>query len=120
MLSEGQIKDAFALLNLPLGRALEGSPIYIDCPFKARHTGKNRGKDARLYFDTHPHVFCLHDHCAEERHKHNYLFRVAILGTPNYPATVYFVSVSSNTKEIEERVAKEREALIAKFSKRLR
>ena len=88
-LSLVQIKELFKLLELPPERVgektLEGY-IYIPCPFEHLHTKPTKHTDCRLYFDTHPHLHCFHDSCAEELHGLNDYLRLVITGTSAFPS----------------------------------
>src|SRR3974377_456012 len=78
MLSNQQIEHLFRLLDLPLERAAEGSPLFLSCPFRRLHTLRTQPNDTRLYFDECPHVWCFHAHCADERRELNRLLRAAL------------------------------------------
>lgn len=120
MLSEEQIRQTFEFLGLPTELAAEGSPIYIECPFRAKHTGPNKAKDTLLYFDDYPHLWCFHESCRGERRELNFALRVIVTGTGAYPEGVTFNSPSAESGRLAAKVVQDRKRILEKFTKALR
>jgi hypothetical protein len=85
ILTADQVRELFTYLKIPLECADAGSPIFTVCPFQSRHTTVTRPRHTRLYFDTHPHLHCLHDSCKAELREFNTYLRLIITGSTEFP-----------------------------------
>jgi hypothetical protein len=92
MLSINQVHALFDELEIPRERIAEGSSIDIICPFEKQHTNHDGRPSCRLYFNTHPHLHCLHVHCTEEIRDKNTWLRLLILGSTDFPEDAQFGS----------------------------
>src|SRR5262245_11259884 len=87
-LERKQIEQIFGELSIPRSRIAEGSPIDIRCPYEELHSKHNGSPGCRLWFDTHPHLFCFHEHCLEAIGELNTWLRPLTLGTTEFPDSV--------------------------------
>jgi hypothetical protein len=115
MLSEEQIRETFELLEIPLERIKESSPIYIPCPFQEKHTKPTRSRDCQLYFQDGPNLFCFHESCKEDLRELCDFIRFKVTGSVrgDYPFQAYFGPRPDN--ELAAQVREAREELIEKF-----
>jgi hypothetical protein len=85
MLKPEQVEKLFQELNIPARRIAAGSPIDITCPFEKLHTHRDGRASCRLWFDSHPHLYCFHVHCRESIYEKNLYLRLCIIGTTDFP-----------------------------------
>jgi hypothetical protein len=92
MLNTEQICLLFDELKLPRERITEGSPIDIVCPCEKLHSLQDGRRTCRLFFQSHPHLHCFHDHCLEAIRDKNTWLRLLILGSSDFPEDAVFGS----------------------------
>jgi hypothetical protein len=115
MLSENQIRKTFMLLEIPLGRMNESSPIWIPCPYQKKHTKPTRGKDCQLYFTDGPNLFCFHESCRENLKELSDYVRFEVTGSTrgDYSFKACFGPRPDN--ELATKIKETRGELIEKF-----
>jgi hypothetical protein len=115
MLNESQVRKTFELLEIPLGRMNESSPIYIPCPYQEKHTKPTKSRDCQLYFTDGPNLFCFHESCKEALRELCDFIRFEVTGSArgDCPSQVYFGPRPDN--ELAAQIKETREELIQKF-----
>ena len=119
MLNDRQVRKTFELLEIPLKRMNESSPIYIPCPYQEKHTKPTRARDCQLYFNDGPNIFCFHESCREALRELCDFVRFEVTGScrGEYEFRVYFGPRPNN--ELAEQIKQTRETLIQKFRGKL-
>jgi hypothetical protein len=116
MLKPEQIRRLFKELAIPHSRVTEGSPIDIRCPFERLHTLQDGRPNCRLWFETHPHLYCLHVSCHEAIQEKNVYLRLLIVGTTDFPEDADTASAAhAGDYAYARQVAKSLPKLLAKF-----
>jgi hypothetical protein len=115
MLNDCQVRRTFELLEIPLERMNESSPIYIRCPYEQKHTKPTKGRDCQLYFNDGPNIFCFHQSCREDLKELCDFVRFEVTGSARgeYEFRVYLGPRPNN--ELAEDVRQTRDALLQKF-----
>jgi hypothetical protein len=117
MLNKEQISQLSRELKLPPNRFIGGGPIDIRCPFECLHTRQDVRATCRLWFDTHPHLYCFHEHCRERISETNLYLRLQILGTTEFPDDAIDVTSAwpPGDYHYARRIAKQFPKLLSKF-----
>ena len=119
MLSEIQIRKTFEMLEIPLERMNESSPIYIPCPYQEKHTKPTRTRDCQLYFNDGPNIFCFHESCKEDLRELCDFVRFEVTGSSRGENDFRIYLASNPDVQLAEDVRQTRNALLRKFWGRL-
>jgi len=103
MLNDRQVRKTFELLEIPLKRMNESSPIYIPCPYQEKHTKPTRARDCQLYFNDGPNIFCFHESCREALRELCDFVRFEVTGSNTNSA---FISAPGQTTNSQSRSSK--------------
>jgi len=119
MLSEPQVRKTFELLEIPLERMNESSPICIPCPFESKHNKPTKARDCQLYFADGPNLFCFHESCKEDLRELGDFVRFEVTGSArgDYPFQVFLGPKPDNT--LAAQIRESREELLQKFRRKL-
>ena len=119
MLNETQIRKTFELLEIPLERMNEPSPIYIACPYQEKHTKPTRGRDCQLFFNDGPNLFCFHESCKEDLRELCNIVRFEVTGSARGDCAFQVFLGPSPDNELAAQIRETREELIEKFRGKL-
>jgi hypothetical protein len=119
MLNNSQVRKTFELLEIPLERMNESSPICVTCPFQEKHTKPTRPRDCQLHFNDGPNLFCFHESCREDLKELCDFVRFEVTGSARgeYDFRVYLGPRSNN--ELAEQIKQTRNVSIEKFRGKL-